>query len=133
IKWGIGKIAMQLAMYANSLLYDIGTGQRERHNADKAEGIIIHLPAGAGECTLHRVDLTAGWEAVQLATQVREWRKRKDLSAQIVDQPTLDEGSDALADAIASAATVDQLNQLWATRHQEWTPQHIELAGARKA
>lgn len=42
--------------------------------------LLIHLPAGEGNCTLHEVDIKAGWEAVQVAMSVRDWRKRKDLT-----------------------------------------------------
>jgi hypothetical protein len=43
----------------------------------------MHLPVGKATCTLYEVDIAAGWEAVQLAVAVREWRKRNDLASQI--------------------------------------------------
>jgi hypothetical protein len=59
--------------------------------------VIIHLPVGQGTCTLVEVDIAAGWEAFQLAMDVRRWRSRKDLSSVIdtrtaVDSPTPQEG-----------------------------------------
>jgi hypothetical protein len=69
-----GKIAMQLAVYANSDLYDIVTGHRTPIDIDRSNGIIIHLPAGTGTCQLYWVNIAAGWRAVQLAAQVRDWR-----------------------------------------------------------
>lgn len=69
-----GKIAMQLAVYAHSDIYDIETGTRTPVDVDRRNGIIIHLPAGTGTCELHWVNIAAGWDAVLLADQVRTWR-----------------------------------------------------------
>lgn len=81
ISYGAGEIAIQLASYANaSTLYDTAD---ETHSpmpeVDRTRGLIIHLPAGEARCSLHWVDLTAGWEACRLAAEVRAWRKRRDL------------------------------------------------------
>lgn len=81
LDWGTNKIAMQLAVYAHCDAYDITTGQRTPTDVDLNWGIVIHLPAGQGECSLHRVDLAAGWDGVQLAAGVRQWRARKGLLA----------------------------------------------------
>lgn len=44
---------------------------------DQVEAWVIHLPAtGEPSCTLHSVDIAAGWEAAQVAAAVRAWRKR---------------------------------------------------------
>jgi hypothetical protein len=40
----------------------------------------MHMPVGQARCDLYWVDLEIGWEAVTLAVDVREWRKRKDIS-----------------------------------------------------
>ncbi len=80
LDFGLGKIAMQMAMYAHSRAYDPATGQRTDLDVDLERAVIIHLPAGKGDCRLVEVDIAAGWEAVQLAAQVRAWRSRKDLS-----------------------------------------------------
>lgn len=81
IEWGIQKIAMQLALYAHGKAYDPATGQRSPLNVNQTSGLIIHLPAGSGQCELVWVDLKRGWEAVELAVKVREWRKAKGLTA----------------------------------------------------
>lgn len=125
VNWGQRAIAMQLAVYAHSAHYDPRTGHRTPlpNDLDQTRGIIIHLPAGAGECTLYWVDLDAGWLAVTLATRVREWRRRKDLFTPY----------QRLEDQIAAAATVDELVALWAAHEHEWIDQHTQLAAARKA
>jgi hypothetical protein len=82
LDFGMGEIAAQLACYANGkTFYDpkIQT-HTPMPDVDKDTGIVIHLPAGKGICTLHFVDIKAGWEAVQHADWIRKWRRRRDLS-----------------------------------------------------
>lgn len=77
-----GTIAVQLACYANAAtLYNGRTHKHEpMPDVDKETALVIHLPAGRATCTLHFVDIKAGWEAAQHAAWVRQWRKRKDLA-----------------------------------------------------
>lgn len=132
IKYGAGKIAMQLALYSRSVLYDHRTKKRApTPDVDQERGIIIHLPAGQGECTLHWVDLRKGWEGVGLAAKVRDWRKEKNLTERI-DQPTPLPAADRLAFLIRNAGTVGKLHTLWRDHQDEWTDQHTELASQRK-
>jgi hypothetical protein len=139
IDYGAGKIAMQLAVYAHSLAYDHHTGERTPlgDHVDVERAIVIHLPAGEGRCDLVEVDITAGWQAVQLATQVRAWRARKDLTrtitppASAVDPTPLPEFD--LDDAIATAPTGDALRALWAANAHRWGDAHTALARARMA
>lgn len=136
IEWSAGEIAMQLAIYSRSKIYDPKTGQRTPlPDVNQQRAIVVHLPAGEGRCEMHWVDIAAGWEAVQLAAQVRQWRKRKNLMApfeDLGDDPTLPPPFD-LANAIATAGSVEALNALWAEHYHHWTPTHTELAAARKA
>lgn len=75
------KIAMQLAVYAHGLPYDPATAVRGSWGDINTEkGIIVHLPAGSGECTLHFVDLVHGWKGIQLAMKVRTHRDKKNIS-----------------------------------------------------
>lgn len=75
--YDVGKMAMQMAVYARSKIYDLGTGHRSEDtppmNLDMA--LLIHLPQGTGTCELYWLNLSAGWDAVLLAKRVREWRK----------------------------------------------------------
>lgn len=96
VSYGMGDIAIQLALYANSSLMwngdqplpPIDPSNPERTWSpyipmpvvDKRRALVIHLPVGEGRCELHWVDIEAGLEAAKLALFVREWRKRKDLS-----------------------------------------------------
>lgn len=111
IDYGMGKIAMQLALYARSQLYDPATGDRTDLDVDLDHAVVIHLPAGQGRCELVEVDIAAGWEAVQLAGQVRAWRGRKDLA-----RPLLAERAavPSLLDRVRQASSVDDLMALYA-------------------
>jgi hypothetical protein len=156
IEYGIGKIAMQLAVYAHSMLYDPQTYARTPLDGiDLERAVVIHLPAGQGRCELVEVDISAGWEAVQIAKQVRDWRSRAkyaNLARQLevaapVDMHTAPAyttstdakngastppATDALAESIATADSVDALTQLWRDHQAQWTPEHTKLAAARK-
>lgn len=148
VSYGIGTIAMQLAVYANSRYYDPTTHARraiEGVSQDKA--IVIHLPAGQAVCNLVWVDIAAGLEAVQLATQVRAWRARKNLSWPVegsVEHAVADQDDarvaqlqeravDGLLAQIESAPTADALGQLWRNHKTSWTAVHTTAAATRKA
>ena len=47
---------------------------------EKDRAIVFHLPAGEARCELYWVDLKAGREGLQLALDVRAWRKRNDIN-----------------------------------------------------
>lgn len=137
------KIAMQMAVYAHSVYYDRHTGLRSAPEpVDQARGLLIHLPAGAGVCELHWVDLAAGWQAVELAWKVRRhraankpatwYRPYQGGTGQALDAGTTSEAAQALLVEITNAASVDALNTLWATHQATWTSQHTQAARARK-
>jgi hypothetical protein len=74
-------IAIQLAIYANGLPYDVETATRNSWGeVNKEKAIIIHLPAGTGLCKLVWVDIAEGWKGVQFAMKVRKWRDKKGLA-----------------------------------------------------
>lgn len=127
VEFGALKIAMQLAVYSRSVLYDPATRERTPLEVDQDRAIVIHLPAGQGRCELHWVDIAAGWEAVQVATQVRQWRKRRGLLTPLTDV------SAEITAEIAAASTVDELTAVWVRHQAAWTDDLTALAAARKA
>ena len=80
-------ISMQLAMYANGCgLWDADKEEWAPmpKDLDMEEGLVFHMPADLDEdqepfVELIRVDLVKGWKAAQLAVEVRELRKDKEL------------------------------------------------------
>jgi hypothetical protein len=139
IDWGILKICMQLAVYSQSTPYDFETRTRtdDPFEVDKDRAIVIHLPAGKGECHLIWVDIKAGWGAVQVAKDVRDWRARKGLSEPFTVESTdttFDPQGGFLARA-EFAATVDELNTIWseATAAGAWNDDLLNACKIRKA
>lgn len=147
ITYGALSIAMQLAVYARSFMYS-PDGTRTVHGASTNRGIVIHLPAvddpDKATCTLHWIDLEAGWEAVKVATQVREQRKHKfsDLTEPFGEpaRPSLrlakqDERRprEQIERAIASAATADEVREVWVDHEAQWDDALQDIAVKRVA
>ena len=141
-EYGVNKMAMQLAVYSRSQLYNFDTQERSslgEVNTDR--GLIIGLSAKTGEVEMFWVDLNAGWEAVvQLAGPVRAWRSRKDIKTPYVDNPAPFQlpanhrAVAALTNAIGMAVSVQELGDLWRTANAagEWTDEHTQAAAVRK-
>lgn len=72
-------VTVQIATYAMGKRYDPATGQRNLLHADldPTVGLLIHLPQKGDGCRVYELDLTAGWEAAQVAAQVHRIRKIK--------------------------------------------------------
>lgn len=101
--------ATQLGIYANSALYDIRTAERIPTDYRKDRALVIHLPAGSGECRLRWVDIAAGWqEASEWAPRAHAWQKRKDL-----DLGDYTPAPPDFAGLAALAGSVDDLTALY--------------------
>ncbi|WP_372407182.1 hypothetical protein [Streptomyces luteireticuli] len=103
VQYSALKMSAQLAVYSRGELYDHTqfhvdvTDERAMRSWRKADvtataaakaytplpkvsqewGIILHLPAGSGECAAYWADLRLGWAAAQLAGEVRRMRGSK--------------------------------------------------------
>lgn len=142
IDYSAGKFAMQLAVYSRCVQYDPATGARTPlPGVDQDRAILIHLPEGQGRCDLYWLDIAAGWQAVRLAWQVRQHRRhRRDHwlttyqagTGPALDAGTVSEAAQALLVEITNAASVEDLNRLWADHQATWTSQHTQAARARK-
>jgi hypothetical protein len=137
VDFGMGKIAMQLGVYANSVDYDHGIGTRSplAGNPSKDWGVVIHLPAGSGNARLLWVDVRSGWETARdVATKVHAWRKRNnELSTQFASTAVTPRQAPTLVELIQSAASYDELTSLYAMNSAKWTPGLTDLAKARRA
>lgn len=74
IEYALLAYAAQLAVYANSDLYNPVDHSRTPLDVSTEIGYLIHLPAGQGRCTIYEVDLIAGYKAAKLANTVRRAR-----------------------------------------------------------
>jgi hypothetical protein len=77
--------AVQQSIYANSThFWDPDTESLvEVPEIDKKTALIIHVPVGKARCSLHALDIVAGWEAAQVAARIHSyWRRHgKSLSS----------------------------------------------------
>ncbi len=72
-------IAIQLALYAHATHYLNDDGEwEEMPKVNQERGMVLHLPVQEGRCEAKSVDIATGWEMVQAALEVRQWRKRKN-------------------------------------------------------
>ena len=112
--------AMQLAMYARSLPYDIPTDTRGQDSPDLNTGLIIHLPAGKGTCDLYEIDIAKGWGACLIARKVWDWRGQKGLTHRVGEprESTWEKSNGArpatFVDRAGQAVTLDELRDIWA-------------------
>ena len=131
IGYGRLKIAMQLAMYARSRAYNPANGDRDPLDVDVDKALVIHLPQGQATCTLHWVDIAAGWSAVKVAAEVRDWRKR-DRKGDLLGDPISFTAADPIGDAIGQADSVAVLEQVWRDNKDSWTEVHTGSAAVRR-
>ncbi len=137
--------AIQLAAYAGGVFYDLDTDGNPVRTPlpplDTDTAILAHIPAGKGECTFYAVDLNLGRAACELATEIRAWRKRKDLAVPLeeiaapapVERPDSDPATvGEIALAISFCTSVERLGTIWSINQAAWTPELSELASARK-
>ena len=115
VLYGMGEIAIQLALYANAAtIYDAATGTHEpMPEVSKATALVFHLPVGNGECTIYEVDIAAGWEMAQVCGTVRDWRKRKNLAQVTIARQALAASLPSEADFVGDDAstTLDDLDR----------------------
>lgn len=72
--------SIQLACYANAETFYDGETHTPMFDVSKSTGVIIHLDPDDATCTLYWLDLEVGFEALQLALQIRTMRKQKPLT-----------------------------------------------------
>lgn len=132
IDWGALKISMQLACYAHATPYVNDKRVEDKTPVDLKRGLVIHLPAGAGRCDLHWVDIEKGWAACQVAFKVWEARGMKkdlmwpvtgnELNAKLESDLAKVGGKvSAALEKVRNAETVDELRQLWTRSANEGT------------
>jgi hypothetical protein len=138
------KMAAQLAIYSRGRIYNPDDGTRVDLHVNQERAIILHMPARTGQCIPYWVDLTVGWEAVQLALQVRDMRKRRNLLTPFEETQILDAvkvltevglipaADDPILDAIQNADSYLELKQLFRSSSEGWTSTHTAAAAERK-
>jgi hypothetical protein len=74
--------SIQLACYASAdhLWVEDSLTYEAMPDIDRSTGLIIHLPAGRGECALYDLNLDAGRSAAAIVQTVRNLRKSRNLA-----------------------------------------------------
>lgn len=73
---------VQAAAYANSVLYNVETGERTPIDGLVTDvALLVHVPAGQARCDIYAIDAVAGYEAAKTATDVKRWQRTKGLIA----------------------------------------------------
>lgn len=111
LRYGAGSISIQLGRYASAWAMWDG-----KHFHPMPEGLrqdvalVIHLPAGKGECEVYALDLKPGHRAVDLAMQVRAWRRvGKELYLPLGEAEGWHEVEQEIQEADLPTATVSDL------------------------
>lgn len=80
VDFGAGKIAMQLSVYSRSVRYDHHGPVRTPlpEDTDQEWGLVIHLPAGQGECTLKWIKTGKAWDTYIQPLLPGVWAYRSD-------------------------------------------------------
>jgi hypothetical protein len=158
LDFGVGKFALQLALYSMGVVYNPATGERTPLDVDPDWAILVHTPVGKGKTDVYFLDIAAGREAIEHAAWVRDWRRRKDLLSLISPERLGGVRTDIVQDAdsvvnskpeaaptdpftapdlesleewIARAPTRDILVQLWNANQGMWREAHTRLASSR--
>ncbi|NNG20520.1 hypothetical protein HJ590_13280 [Naumannella sp. ID2617S] len=139
LRFGMREVAMQLAGYSRSVLYNHETNLRMAVPDLRTDiGVVIALNPVTYDITLRQVDLDAGWKACQVAAWVKGWRKQKNIDAEFTppsQQQLLMPSADpeAISQGIRHCRTREALIGLWesAAAAGGWTEQHTAEAKVR--
>lgn len=108
-------MACQLAAYAHARSYDPVTGQRTDQDVCLCRGIIVNLPAGTGQATLHWINIAQGWNlAIDLADKVKAIRNKRNWLAEFTTTPNL-------LPLIAQANSRDEALVIFNMHQSVWT------------
>lgn len=129
--WNEAGFAMQLAMYARMVPYNIATDTRytDPDQVDLNLGYIIKLPAGQGHCELKPVHIGMGWEACKVASQVWETRDKTFY----MDESEIITAANFM-DLIRGAQSVEECQALWRqAKHDCALSPHVKAALSARA
>jgi hypothetical protein len=81
LEYAAGSYCTQLAAYVDSLRYDVVTDERYAFDPPSVSdwALIIHADSADTRVDVYWVDIESGRLGLELATKVKEWRRRSDL------------------------------------------------------
>lgn len=89
VKFGMVEIAAQMAIYAHASHWWDGEKLHPMPKVDQALGVVFHMPAGEGTCTLYGVDLVTGWEIAKHCVETRRLRSVSGLATELTAVSTV--------------------------------------------
>jgi len=113
VQYGALGWAIQLAIYANAdAIYIQGAAVDGSEDlrapmpaVNKQQAVIIHCQPESGSCDLHTLDIGKGFEALEVATSVRAWRKKRKLLLPFEGAGGVELGSVVVPDVPATGPT----------------------------
>ena len=141
--YSIPGYTIQLAIYCDSVFYDVNTDVRSPlpDGLRTDWGLIVSMPAGTGTCRLLWCNLETGRIGASIVEQVRGWRRRNDFVVDFkmpVDDvgAVLDTPMHALEHLDVSRETFDEveaerLQELGPEPDTEWMDAMLPFAQAR--
>lgn len=136
VDFGWMEICCQLGQYANAdgIVGEDGRLEPLPDGLCRCTGIVMHVPVGKATCDLYEIDLVVGWQAAQIAAEVRRLRSASKTFGWPY-APTRPAAGDRVLTLIESAGHPDALTALWRDLDPrgEWTPVHTAAARAKKA
>ena len=157
LSYAWGSISMQLSIYADA---DAMAEWDEATNTytwtgvpvvNKDYALVFHIPVDQGRCDVHLLDLRPGRMAVDLALDVREYRRKKGLARPLsVGQyglPKAPNASEATVSETTAPTTTeediyaaldacksqDDMAAVWQTHKDAWQDRYTEYGLARLA
>lgn len=81
LEYAAGSYGTQLAAYVDSVRYDVATDEREPFvpSSFTQWALIVHAESSGTRIDVYWVDIAAGRQGLELASEVKQWRRRDDL------------------------------------------------------
>jgi hypothetical protein len=150
VQYGALGWAIQLSIYANAdNIYIQGAAVDGSEDlrapmpaVNKQQAFIIHCEPESGSCTLHTLNIERGFQALECAMEVREWRKARQLlvpfkgaggaeSGAVVAHYGPAASTDGLPDAVSTATgSSDGVGEVTASSEPSSTPHITDTAGS---
>lgn len=132
LTYNVPGFAIQLAIYCDSVFYNVETDERVPlpDMLHTGWGVLAHLPVGQNRCDLHWVDLEVGREGARIVRDVRAWRKRDDFLVPFTFPPDDTEAvmSSPIYDLEHTTAPPENPGE-WLTAMLPWAQERINAIG----
>ena len=137
-EYSIPGYTIQLAIYCDSVFYDVTTNERSPlpDGLRSDWGLIVSMPAGTGTCELLWCNLETGRVGAEIVRQVRAWRKRQDFLVEFEMPPddevaVMSRSPLEVVEAVFAEVEAERLQELGPDEDQEWLDVMLPFAQSR--